>query len=84
MATKKSSYRISLNHQDFEGGVVIGTEKKRTIGRINVDQKAFDDRLTISAGISGTFEENDYISYTSNGPNDVLYQAFQRNPPTLP
>lgn len=76
---KKSSYRVSLNHQNFEG-VIIGTEKQRTIGRINVDQKAFDDRLTISAGISGTFEENDYISYTSNGPNDVLYQAFQRNP----
>ncbi|MDA3944372.1 MAG: SusC/RagA family TonB-linked outer membrane protein [Bacteroidetes bacterium] len=76
---KKSSYRASLSHQDFEG-VIIGTQKKRTIGRINLDQKAFDDRLTISAGLSGTFEENDYISYESNGPNDVLYQAFQRNP----
>ncbi len=76
---QKASYRASLSHQDFEG-VIIGTEKQRTIGRINIDQSAFDDRLTISAGLSGTFEQNDYISYTSNGPNDVLYQAFQRNP----
>ena len=76
---KNSSYRTSLSHQDFSG-VVIGTEKKRTIGRINVDQKAFDDRLTISAGISGTFETNEYIDYGGNGPNDVLYQAYQRNP----
>jgi iron complex outermembrane receptor protein len=76
---QKASYRASLSHQDFQG-VIIGSEKQRTIGRINIDQKAFDDRLTISAGLSGTFEQNDYISYTSNGPNDVLYQAFQRNP----
>jgi len=74
-----SSYRTSLSHQDFSG-VVIGTEKKRTIARINVDQKAFDDRLTISAGIAGTFETNEYIDYGGNGPNDVLYQAYQRNP----
>lgn len=76
---KNSSYRASLSHQDFSG-VIEGTNKKRTIARINLDQSAFDDKLKISAGLSGTFERNDYISYTSNGPNDVLYQAFQRNP----
>ncbi len=76
---KNSSFRTSLSHQDFTGAV-IGTQKVRTIGRVNVDQKAFDDKLTISAGISGTFENNDYIDYGGNGPNDVLYQAYQRNP----
>jgi TonB-dependent starch-binding outer membrane protein SusC len=76
---KKSSYRASLSHQDFSG-VIKGTQKKRTIGRINLDQTAFDDKLVISAGLSGTFENNDYISYSGNGPNDILYQAFQRNP----
>lgn len=76
---KNSSFRTSLSHQDFSG-VVIGTQKKRTIGRINIDQKAFDDKLTISAAISGTFENNEYIDYGGNGPNDVLYQAYQRNP----
>jgi iron complex outermembrane receptor protein len=76
---QKANYRASLSHQDFQG-VIIGSEKQRTIGRINIDQKAFDDRLTISAGLSGTFEQNDYISYSGNGPNDILYQAFQRNP----
>ncbi len=76
---KHSSYRASLSNQDFQG-VIIGSQKKRTIGRINIDQKAFDDKLTISAGVSGTFENNDYISYSGNGPNDILYQAFQRNP----
>lgn len=76
---KKSSYRASLSHQDFTG-VIKGTQKTRTIGRINLDQTAFDNRLVMSAGISGTIERNDYISYDGNGPNDILYQAFQRNP----
>lgn len=76
---QNSSFRTSLSHQNFTG-VVIGTQKVRTIGRINVDQKAFNDKLTISAGIAGTFENNDYLSYEGNGPNDVLYQAYQRNP----
>ena len=77
--TKNSAFRTSLSHQDFTG-VVKGTQKKRTIGRINLDQKALNDKLTVSAGLSGTFERNDYISYSGNGPNDIFYQAFQRNP----
>ncbi len=76
---KNGSYRASLSHQDFSG-VIKGTQKQRTIGRINFDQKAFNDKLILSAGLSGTIEHNDYISYSSNGPNDILYQTFQRNP----
>ncbi|HPR58691.1 MAG TPA: SusC/RagA family TonB-linked outer membrane protein [Bacteroidales bacterium] len=74
-----SSYRASVSHQKFTG-VVIGSDKTRTIGRINLDQKALDDRLTISSGLSGTVENNNYISYGGWGSNEVLYQAFQRNP----
>jgi TonB-dependent starch-binding outer membrane protein SusC len=74
-----SSYRASVSHQDFEG-VVIGSNKTRTIGRINLDQKALDDRLILSSGISATIENNNYISYGGWGSNEVLYQAFQRNP----
>ncbi|MDD3890726.1 MAG: SusC/RagA family TonB-linked outer membrane protein [Bacteroidales bacterium] len=74
-----SSYRVSLSHNDFKG-VVIGTNKTRTIGRINVDKSAFDDRLKMQAGLSGTVEKNEYISYGGWGANDILYQAFQRNP----
>ncbi|MDY0200872.1 MAG: SusC/RagA family TonB-linked outer membrane protein [Bacteroidales bacterium] len=74
-----SSYRVSLSHNDFKG-VVIGTNKTRTIGRINVDKSVFDDRLKMQAGLSGTVEQNEYISYGGWGANDILYQAFQRNP----
>lgn len=75
----KTSYRASLSHQKFDG-LVTGTDKTRTIGRINLDQKALDDRLVISTGIAATFEKNNYISYNGWGSNEVLYQAFQRNP----
>ncbi len=80
--SENTSYRVSATHTDFEG-VVIGTRKKRDIGRINVTQKAFDNKLTLVAGIAGTIEHNQYQSYRGNGGTDILYQTFQRNP-TLP
>jgi len=76
------NYRGSLTHSDFEG-VVDGSNKERTIARINLSQKALDDKLTFDLGISATIENNNYINYDGNGPSDVLFQAFQRNP-TLP
>ncbi len=75
----KTSYRASLSHQKFNG-LVIGSDKTRTIGRINLDQKALDDKLVISTGLSATMENNNYISYSGWGSNEVLYQAYQRNP----
>lgn len=77
--TENSTYRVSLTHTGFEG-VVKGTSKQRTIGRINMSQQAINNRLTLSASLAGTIEANDYIDYTTDGSNAVLYQAFQRNP----
>jgi TonB-dependent starch-binding outer membrane protein SusC len=76
---RNTFYRASISHSNFSG-VVIGTEKTRTIGRINLDQRMLDDRLTISSGLSATIENNNYISYGGWGPNEILYQVFQRNP----
>ncbi len=77
--SESGTYRVSLSHSDWEG-VVKGTSKTRTIGRINMMQKGINDRLTLSASLAGTIEANDYIGYGASGANDVLYQAFQRNP----
>lgn len=76
---ESNTYRASVTHSDWEG-VVKGTSKTRTIGRLNFTQKAINDRLTLSASLAGTIEANDYIDYKESGPNDVLYQAYQRNP----
>lgn len=75
----KTSYRASISHSNLTG-VIKGSSRRRTIGRINLDQKALDDRLIISSGLSGTFERNEYINYGSWGADQVLFQAFQRNP----
>lgn len=75
----KSSYRASVSHANYQG-VVIGSEKTRTTGRINLDQTALDGRLTLSSGLAATIENNHYIQYDGWGSNQILYQAFQRNP----
>ncbi len=74
-----TNYRASVAHSQLTG-VIRGSERVRTIGRINLDQKALDNRLTISSGLSGTFEHNDFINYGGWGADQVLFQTFQRNP----
>ena len=78
-ANDKTTYYTSLTHLNFKG-VVRGTQKERTVGRINLTQRALNDKLTITTGLSGTIENNDYISYNAWGTHDVLYQAFRRSP----
>lgn len=75
----KTNYRASVSHSNLTG-VIQGSSRSRTIGRINLDQKALNDKLTISSGLSGTLEKNEYINYGSWGADQVLFQAFQRNP----
>ncbi len=77
--TNRTTYRASFTHTDFKG-VILGSEKQRDIARMNIVQKLLNNHLTVNGNLSGTVEHNDYISYGGNGSNDVLYQAFQRNP----
>lgn len=75
----KSTYYASGTHSEFEG-VVKGTQKSRTTGRLNLTQDALNDKLSIVTNLAGTFENNDYIHYDGWGLHDVLYQAFRRSP----
>ncbi|MCK9207335.1 MAG: SusC/RagA family TonB-linked outer membrane protein, partial [Salinivirgaceae bacterium] len=77
--TEKSNYYASLTQANFEG-VMKGTSKDRTIGKINLTHKAFENKLTLSGSMSGTFEQNQYENYDGYDKDDILYQAFQRNP----
>lgn len=77
--TEKSTYYASLTHADWEG-VMKGTEKERTIGKVNISHKALNDRLTLSGSLAGTFEQNDYENYDGYDKDDIIYQAFSRNP----
>ncbi len=73
------SYRASFTHSAFEG-LILGSDKTRDIAHLTLDQKAIDNHLHVMAALSGTIEANNYVSYGGGGPNDVLYQAYQRNP----
>ena len=75
----KSNYHASLSRSEWMG-VMKGTSKERTIGRINVSHKGLNDRLTLSGSIAGTFENNDYESYDGFGKGDIIYHAYSRNP----
>lgn len=74
------SYRLSYNYMDNQG-IIIGSSKKRNIARLNLTQKALNNKLTIDASIAGTFENNYYVNYGGGmGSSNILYQMYQRNP----
>ncbi len=77
--TERSTYFASVTHSDWQG-VMKGTEKKRTIGKINLTHKGLNDKLTLSGSISGSFEDNDYENYDGFDRDDIIYQAISHNP----
>lgn len=74
-----SNFRASLNHTVNEG-VLKGSSKERTNGRLNYRNQLFDNRLIINAVASGTVEKNKYIKYSGWGNQDIIFQMLQRNP----
>ncbi len=75
----QTTYYASGSHSDFTG-VVKGTDKARTVGRINLTQKALNNKLTIQTGVSETIERNNYIDYSGWDNESTFFQAFRRNP----
>ena len=75
----KSSYYGSVTRANWEG-VMRGTSKDRTTARIKLTHKAFNDKVTFSGSLLGSFEKNDYENYGGWGKDDIIYQALQRNP----
>lgn len=79
-ADANTSYRASVSTNNI-AGVIKGSSKDRYIGRLNITQKALDDKLILNARISGTIEGNDYVNYGGGtSPSNVIYQAMIRNP----
>lgn len=76
---KKSNYYASVTKSNWEG-VMKGTSKDRTIGKVNLSHKGLNDKLTLSGSISGTFENNDYEDYNGFNKSDIIYHAYSRNP----
>lgn len=77
--SEQTAYFASVTYANWEG-VMKGTDKERTIAKVNLMQKAFDDRLTLSGNMTAAFENNDYENYDGWDKDDIIYQALQRNP----
>jgi TonB-linked SusC/RagA family outer membrane protein len=76
---QQSSFYASITHSDWQG-VMKGTSKERTNALINISHSAFKNKLRFTGGLAGSFENNDYESYSGWGLEDIIYQALSRNP----
>ena len=56
---KNTSYRASVNYRDGEG-VEIHTGYSRVNGRLNINQKALNERLTLNMNMSATQRKSKY------------------------
>ena len=59
---ENSNYRASISHLNIDG-LLLGSAKQRSIGRLNFTQKGLQDKLTVQARISVTVENNNYVNY---------------------
>ncbi len=70
--TEKFNYRASLA-AILQNGIVVNSNFKNYIGRIQATQKAINDKLTL------TFNLNNNISNTLGSPNSIGRAAFTSN-----
>ncbi|UCH15270.1 MAG: SusC/RagA family TonB-linked outer membrane protein, partial [Bacteroidales bacterium] len=82
--TEKSSYHASFNYLDQQG-IIRKSDQNRMTGRINVSQKALDDRFNVDARITASQVKGNRlpIGETTTADGDLLIQAIQANP-TMP
>jgi hypothetical protein len=77
---ENTNLRASVSANNLTG-VLKGTRKDRYIARLNIAQKALNDKLTLTARLSATLENNEYVQYDGgSSPTNVIYQAMRRSP----
>ncbi|MBR9999116.1 MAG: SusC/RagA family TonB-linked outer membrane protein, partial [Cyclobacteriaceae bacterium] len=57
--TQSNTYRVSLNYRDAEG-IFLNTGFDQFNARLNLTQKALNDKLTASVIVAGTYRQSDY------------------------
>jgi iron complex outermembrane receptor protein len=72
-ADKNTSYRVALNYRDVDG-VVQGTGFNQLNGRINLTQKALNDKLVFDISLASTLRNEKYA------PGEALQYATIYNP----
>ncbi len=57
--TEKTTYRASINYRDVDG-VMLNTGFTQYNGRLNITQKALNDKLTVNFNLGTTYKESQY------------------------
>ncbi len=76
----KTTFRVGLNYRDVQG-IALNDGFKQINGRINLTQKALDDKLTVSVDVSSTTRDARYgfpeaFRYAiTNNPTQPVYDA---------
>jgi len=72
-ADENTSYRVAVNYRDVDG-VVMGTGFNQLNGRLNLTQRALEDKLTFDVNLSSTLRNEDYA------PSEAMQYATIFNP----
>ena len=82
--TSATQYRASVGYQDSEG-IIINSGLERVSGRVNVNHKALNDRLTLDMRLTGSYFEDDRAPFQQTGgfEGGLLTNVMKFNP-TLP
>jgi TonB-linked SusC/RagA family outer membrane protein len=76
----KTSYRTSFNYYDQEG-IIKKSGMKRYSGRVNVTQKALNDKLLFEVNLTGSQVHEDRVPVGATGyEGDLLLNTLKANP----
>ncbi|MGB3584956.1 MAG: SusC/RagA family TonB-linked outer membrane protein, partial [Tunicatimonas sp.] len=80
--TEQTTYRASINYRDIQG-VARATGFDQLNARLNLTQRALDDRLRLTLNLSATTRDSDG-TYGDDSPLDVAFRYATISNPTQP
>lgn len=70
--TDKSNYRASLTYIDQEG-IVKNTDRKYLNGRIQMNQKALNNKANVALSLAYTNQKKNFVDYSNPQENPFIY-----------
>lgn len=76
-----TQYRVSLNYAE-EQGIVIGSDRQRISGRLNLNHKMLDDKLSLVLRLNPSFIKRNNTPYLQDAgfEGGVFTNVFKMNP----
>lgn len=82
--TQQTRYRVSLNYLDEEG-IVLGSDRQRISGRLNINHNLLDEKLRLALRINPTYIKRHDAPYRQTGGfNGGMFTNVYKMNPTFP